>query len=335
MKSLSSGAIAGAPAQICAIFPGALGDFICFLPALHALGQEGLIDLYARSEFSDLAPEGVTVRSLECSEIGELFRPEQAARAAQNRFCRYTRVYSWHGSGNPEFVRRLEAITGGKARCFAFRPAYARGHQADYYLGCVRPHAARSRPAAINVGAEAIRWREDYWTKHSLENRPVLTVAPGSGAREKNWPAQFFATVVEWWRNATGGEVLLLIGPVEQELGGLDLLFERCIVAEDLSLAQVAATLAGSVLYLGNDSGISHLAAALGVRAVALFGPSDPLQWAPRGNKVVVLRRGLACSPCGGQAMKICPHRACLREFSAQEVISAMARLPEVVSLTR
>jgi ADP-heptose:LPS heptosyltransferase len=335
MKSLSSGAIAGAPAQICAIFPGALGDFICFLPALHALRQEGLIDLYARSEFSDLAPEGVTVRSLECSEIGELFRPEQAARAAQDRFCRYAAVYSWHGSRNPEFVRRLEAITSGKAQCFAFRPAYARGHQADYYLGCVRPQAARSQPAAINVGAEAARWREVYWTRHSLENRPVLSVAPGSGAREKNWPAQFFATVVEWWRNATGGEVLLLVGPVERELGGLDLLFERCIVAEDLSLAQVAAALTGSVLYLGNDSGISHLAGALGVRTVALFGPSDPFEWAPCGNKVVVLRHGLACSPCGGQTMKICPHRACLREFSAREVISAVARLPEVVSLTR
>jgi ADP-heptose:LPS heptosyltransferase len=333
MKSLSS-AIAGAPAQICAIFPGALGDFICFLPALHALRQEGLIDLYARSEFSDLAPAGVVVRSLECSGIGELFRSEQTA-PARNRFCRYAAVYSWHGSGNPEFVRRLEAITGGRARCFAFRPAYSRGHQIDYYLGCVRSHAARSQPATINVGAEAIRWREDYWTKHSLESRPVLTIAPGSGALEKNWPMQFFLTVVEWWRNATGGEVLLLIGPVERERGGLGALFERCVVAEGLSLAQVAAALAGSVLYLGNDSGISHLAGALGVRTVALFGPSDPLQWVPRGNKVVVLRRGLACSPCGWQAMKTCPHRACLREFSAQEVICAMARLPEVVSLTR
>jgi ADP-heptose:LPS heptosyltransferase len=281
-----------------------------------------------------LMPDGVVVRSLESSEIGELFRSEPAAVAAHSRFCRYEAVYSWHGSGNREFVRRLQAITGGKARCFPFRPAYARGHQTDYYLGCVCSRTTDAKPAPIKLRAEAIRWRQDYWKKHSLQSRPVLAIAPGSGAREKNWPAQFFLTVVEWWRHATGGEVLLLVGPVERERGGLDPLLDRCIVAASLSLAHVAAALAGSVLYLGNDSGISHLAAAVGVRTVALFGPSDPVQWAPHGGKVTVLRRGLACSPCG-ETMKTCPQRACLHEFSAREVIAVMARLPEVVILTR
>jgi ADP-heptose:LPS heptosyltransferase len=337
MKSLSSSDAAGVPAKICAIFPGTLGDFICFLPALQALRQQGLVDLYARSEFSDLAPAGIAVRSLESPEIGRLFRYETlgCVEEVENHFHRYDTVYSWHASGNPTFVRRLQAVTGGRARCFPFRQSCVQGHQSDYYLRCVSPDTACLESASISIRVEALQWRTDFWAKHSLQNRPVLAVAPGSGAREKNWPAQFFTRVAEWWRSATGGEVLLLLGPVEQERGGLGPLVRCCVVAEGLSLAQVAAALARSLIYLGNDSGISHLAGAIGVRALALFGPSDPDQWAPRGNNVVVLRRDLACSPCGEATMKACPHRACLHEFFAQKVIDVIARLPEVVTLTR
>ena len=58
------------------IFPGALGDFICFLPALERLAGEGEVNLLARSDYSDLVPPGVRVRSLECHEISRLFAAE-------------------------------------------------------------------------------------------------------------------------------------------------------------------------------------------------------------------------------------------------------------------
>jgi ADP-heptose:LPS heptosyltransferase len=333
-KSSSSRMNAPAQSEICAIFPGALGDFTCFLPTLEALRQRGLIDLYASSELIDLVPEGVTLRSLESPEISELFRLEPASTDGRHRFRQYDAVYSWHGSANPEFVQRLRAITTGRARCFAFRPDRVHGHQADYYLSCVG-HGPAHSPPAISIRLEAAEWRKSFWAKHALEGVPLLAIAPGSGAREKNWPAEFFLAIVEWWRKATGGQVLLLIGPVEQERGGLDELRRRCVVADRLSLAQIGAALAETVVYLGNDSGISHLAGAVGVRTVVLFGPSDHLQWAPRGDKVLVLRRNLACSPCDETTMKACPHRACLHEFPVRKVIGAIARLPEVVTLTR
>jgi len=90
-----------------------------------------------------------------------------------------------------------------------------------------------------------------------------------------------------------------------------------------------------SSVYLGNDSGISHLAAAVGMATVALFGPSDPRQWAPRGRQVTVISRQVHCSPCSNSIMKSCPHRACLSEISPEEVIDALITLPELVSLTR
>ncbi len=182
---------------------------------------------------------------------------------------------------------------------------------------------------------EALRWCEEFWAKHALQHRAVLTIAPGSGAREKNWPATFFHIVSRWWREKTGGEVLLLIGPVEQARGGIEPLLSECIVASDLSLSQAAALLSRADVFLGNDSGVSHLAAATGVRTVALFGPSDARQWAPRGRKVIVLGRHLDCSPCQDATMKACPHRDCLAELPPDEIIATLAHLPEVVTLTR
>jgi ADP-heptose:LPS heptosyltransferase len=320
---------------ICVIFPGALGDFICFLPVLQTLARAARVDLFARSEFAELTPEGVTVRTIETSPITALFRTELAVdEEAQRSFRGYAAVYSWFASGSREFTLRLQALTGDVARVFPFRPARVQGHQADYYLSCLN-HADDAAEPRVTIRPEALRWCEDFWVKYALHRRGVLTIAPGSGAREKNWPAESFQAVSQWWREKTGGAVLLLIGHVEQERGGIEPLRRHCIVASDLSLSQAAALLRRSDVYLGNDSGISHLAAATGVRTVALFGPSDPRQWAPRGKKAIVLWRNLDCSPCCDATMKACPHHACLTEFLPGGIIATLAHLPEVVTLTR
>ena len=321
--------------KICLIFPGALGDFICFLPALQTLSRGARVDLFARSEFAELTPEGVTVRSIETSHITALFRAElNNDEEVRRSFGDYDAIYSWFASGNREFARRLHALSGGVTRVFPFRPTKIEAHQADYYLSCVN-HQVDSANPDLMIRAEALRWCEEFWVKHTLHHRAILTIAPGSGAREKNWPAECFQTVSRWWRGRTGGVVVLLIGPVEQERGGVELLRQGCIVASGLRLAQVAALLSRSDVYLGNDSGISHLAAATGVRTVALFGPSAPRQWAPRGKKSVVLRRQLDCSPCQDATRKFCPHRACLTGLLPGEIIATLAQLPEVVTLTR
>jgi ADP-heptose:LPS heptosyltransferase len=336
MKSIEAQRAASFRRRICVIFPGALGDFICFLPALHALARAATVDIFARSEFADIAPQGVTVASLERPEVGKLFHFEAVDDAQVKRFFRgYDAVYSWFASRNEEFVLRLQSVTDGRARVFPFRPSVAEGHQADYYLNSVSHPDGFSAQPVVALRAEAICWADRFCARHSLQSRPVLAIAPGSGARAKNWPAEFFLTVARWWRQVTGGTVLLLIGPVEQENGGAEPLQSDCAVASNLSLAQAAALLARSDIYLGNDSGVSHLAAALGVRTVALFGPSDANQWAPRGEKVILLRRGIECSPCQEATMKHCPHRACLTELHPEEVIATLARLAQVITLTR
>jgi ADP-heptose:LPS heptosyltransferase len=249
-------------------------------------------------------------------------------------FATYRAVYSWHGSGSREFNQRLQAAAAGRVQVFPFRPSIAGIHQADYYARCLYAIAAPVRPV-VALRDDALGLCAQYWRQQSLEHRAVLALAPGSGSREKNWPEEFFVEISGWWQQAIGGTVLVLEGPVEEERGATQRLRECCVTLSGLTLSNLAAVLSRSQLVLGNDSGVTHLAAAVGVPTIALFGPSDPAQWAPRGPSVVILRRGVDCSPCTDLSMKRCPHRVCLTEFSPREVIAALGRLPQVVTLTR
>jgi len=336
MKQINHDPSEAVRSRICVLFPGALGDFVCFLPALQALVRDADVDLFARSEFADIVPGGVAVRSLEGNEISRLFAPDDAEdQRLRNVFGAYAAVYSWLGSQQNDFVRRLQSFSCGTAQVFPFRPSDDGTHQIDYYLSSLRVDGAVSREPVVGLHPEGIAWRDHFRSRHEFGGRPALVIAPGSGAREKNWPEEFFLAVVEWWRRVIGGVVVVLTGPVEEERGGTERLRRSCLSASDLSLTQVAALLAGSELYLGNDSGITHLAAAVGTRTVALFGPSNARQWAPRGKRVTVVSRNIECSPCRTRKMKSCPHRACLTELHPAEVIDVMASLPEVVTLTR
>ncbi|HEX2385995.1 MAG TPA: hypothetical protein VHL99_05495, partial [Candidatus Binatia bacterium] len=136
-----------------AIFPGALGDFICFLPALYEIARGRAVDLLARSEYRALLPPAINVTSIERREFAQLFVAGGDLGAAEEFFRRYDAIYSWSGSADAAFRENFARAAGAKGRLFPFRPAAPRGHITDYYLSCVdavpgaRPEVAL-RPAA-------------------------------------------------------------------------------------------------------------------------------------------------------------------------------------------
>ena len=164
--------------------------------------------------------------------------------------------------------------------------------------------------------------------------KPVLAIAPGSGAREKNWPVISFEAIARWWRERVGGSVITFLGPVEDERGGYESLCSYGLTIRGITVGRLAAMIARCILYVGNDSGISHIAAALGLPTAPVFGPSSVNQWAPRGNTVLVLRHQVPCSPCPVSAMKNCDHRDCLAALTPEEVIDKLERWPPLVTLT-
>jgi ADP-heptose:LPS heptosyltransferase len=310
--------------KILVIFPGALGDFICFLPALEALARRRRVDLLSRAEYADLAPRAVHVSSLERREVSRLFVPGAAPDAELERyFGAYASIYSWLGSGDKNLACAFQLLAGTRARLFPFQPDDDAMHISDYYLQCVgAPRLGEL--GAIPLNPDALCWRRRWCDEHELAGKKILALAPGSGAKEKNWPAGFFSRVARWWEEETKGKSIVVLGPTEEEgsEGGAD--WAGAVVARNLALAQVAALLSCCDIYLGNDSGTTHLAARLGIETVALFGPSDARQWAPRGKRVTVVSRGVECSPCDRRTMKICPHRRCLAELMPEAIIDAI-----------
>jgi ADP-heptose:LPS heptosyltransferase len=111
-----------------------------------------------------------------------------------------------------------------------------------------------------------------------------VAVHPGSGSRAKNWPLDRF---VECARRLSHGQPwLLVLGPAENHVVPT----ADANVARAMPLRRLGAVLARAGLLLANDSGVAHLAAACGTRTLALFGPTDPAQWAPVGRAVRTLR---------------------------------------------
>jgi ADP-heptose:LPS heptosyltransferase len=127
-------------------------------------------------------------------------------------------------------------------------------------------------------------------------NLHQIAIHPGSGGAAKCWPVENFAEVIErlWQQNRP---VLLLTGPADNDrlesiLGQLSPAPkpELVQVLANKPLLEVAHHLQACWGYLGNDAGITHLAAILGVPTVAIFGPSDPAVWRPVGPCVKVIR---------------------------------------------
>ena len=122
-----------------------------------------------------------------------------------------------------------------------------------------------------------------------------VAVHPGSGSTTKNWPLDRFEAIAHRVRQETSRGIVWLIGPAEKERGTLPHGASRDTVMADLALVEVAGLLALADTYLGNDSGITQIAAAVRRRdgratpTVALFGPTAPRVWAPRGEHVRVV----------------------------------------------
>ncbi|OGP71004.1 MAG: hypothetical protein A2Z73_07115 [Deltaproteobacteria bacterium RBG_13_60_28] len=160
---------------------------------------------------------------------------------------------------------------------------------------------------------------------------PFLAVAPGSGHDSKNWPLAHYYEVTRALAWEHGLRVVWLTGPAEEGLlpylQGLTAAQDHLLWA-NLPLTAVAAALARCRLYLGGDSGLTHLAAAVGVpKVLALFGPTDPRVWAPQGEGVRVLRAPCPQAPCALAREITCPDRVCLQNLAPDLVLATASAL--------
>ena len=286
------------------LFPGALGDFICFLPTLQALRERhaGQLMVVAKPELLDLVElPSLATASIDRREVADLFVVgKEPVPTTTALFGGFDFVYSWTGFGNPDFVGRLAAVSGGQVGVFRFRGMLPGEHAVDYYARCVGLTAHPVAPASIR---DDRAWLRAFRRQYRLGSTDTLVLHAGSGSPSKNWGG--FNALMRRWRERYTDMVVLLRGPAEAHIATRS--GPHIIALDGLRLPQVAALLRACSLYLGNDSGISHLAGAVGARGAVLFGPSDPTTWAPRSDQLRVLHAPTPCISCPQSAL--CTHR--------------------------
>jgi len=145
-------------------------------------------------------------------------------------------------------------------------------------------------PAALDVAPMVFGTEERAQAATIRARLPArfLALHPGSGSPTKNWPADRFASIAA--RLSRGEPFLVVAGPADRDAVAPLRAVRGAVVAEGLPARVLGALLSEAGLYVGNDSGVTHLAAASGATTLALFGPTDPASWAPLGRAVRVLR---------------------------------------------
>ncbi len=243
------------------IRPGAIGDCILSLPALECLRAE-YTEVWVPSAVTPLIRFADCVRSIASTGLDLMGLPEIDPPAGLiERLRSFDSIVSWYGSNRDEFRAQVSAL----GLPFRFLDALPRGriHAGDFFLkqaGCdglavPRIDCPHSQPANFCV------------------------MHPFSGSPPKNWPLDRFRDLAR----RVEMPVRWCAGPEEQLDGAVRI----------ANLYELACWLATARFYLGNDSGITHLAAAVGIPVVAIFGPTDPAVWAPRGERVRVVSGAL------------------------------------------
>jgi heptosyltransferase-2 len=276
--------------RILVIRGGAIGDLILTLPALkllrdafpsahlEVLGYKHIIAL------AELGGYANATRSIEYARLSSFFsRDGELAPELVEYFGSFQQVVSYLFDPDEIFANNLKRA--GVRNLIVGSPKITDQEHAARQLARPLERLALylDDPAATilpNEPHNVDRWR--------------IALHPGSGSETKNWPEERWATLAASLLAADPQWRLVLIGGEADaervtRLSGI-LPNDRVCCAQDLSLVDLAASLQNCALFLGHDSGISHLAAAVGTPCLLLFGPTDPEVWAPANPQVRTLR---------------------------------------------
>jgi hypothetical protein len=251
------------------VHTGGIGDFLLFCPSLKRLAEEGPVELAGRRDRLMLAVvSSITEDAHEIEAIGFESVFTQITPEFEKFAATFDRVVVWmRDEGRIESALRDCGVREVHVHPGLPPPGWNR-HACDYYADCLG--LGDLPPLSL--------------TFERYDRELDVVIHPGSGSRSKNWPLERFAAVANALVTA-GRDVSWLLGPAEEQWTP-PMCGEVLRPASVLTLARMLTSARG---YLGNDSGVTHLAAACGCPTVAVFGPTDPGVWAPRGEHVSVI----------------------------------------------
>ena len=278
------------PKHIAIIRSGAIGDFVLTLPAVNALQLA-----YPRSRFRLIGNPSILrlgpVRNLidiNSAEIAGLYNPEGAVpERTRALFAGVDLLLAYAVDPDRRLQARLSEIVRGRAIVFDPRPKRDT-HITEHLLAPLhRISVPVSDPIPrIPLNEVEVDHSHGILQRERLSS-PLVAIHPGSGGRGKCWPLPSFLKLARDLRALDAG-VVVLCGPVERHM--VDTLRAHVPSLIPGDLRGLAGLLHGADLFIGNDSGPGHIAAAVGTPTLTLFGPTDAETWAPRHPRARVLK---------------------------------------------
>ncbi len=330
--------------NILVIHMGALGDVILSLPALQLirhscgtarielLGTEPNLQLIAY----DLDAAGVT--SIDQARFAPLFLPGEPLSTELRQYLKgMDAIFVFSRNPDSALVDNLRKGFPDRLRVIpCLPPPEMIIHVTRYQLGALEHLGDGNRylPARLQVPHEDVRPQRRL-QRHLSDSSPgqakrLVGIHPGSGSPKKCWPRERFDDLLRSLTTEDDAAFLLFLGPAEEE-------WDRSVpdvpgsarirTIRNRPLHEVAQLLSLCRVYVGNDSGITHLAAALGVPTVAIFGPTDPRLWKPVGAQVTIVSPDTECAPCEREGRVDCEDRTCLKSIGVERMLKAVRTL--------
>ncbi|MCU0229709.1 MAG: glycosyltransferase family 9 protein [Bryobacterales bacterium] len=289
------------------IRPGAIGDCLCALPALYALRADET-EIWTNGAVAPLIPFATRVRSLAGTGFDLLGIPDAQPPAELLATLRhFDEVLSWAGFSQPLLRQRITQLPTRFHFFHALPAPQESGHVTDWMFQQTRTwHGLQVEPHAnASPGGRRFLLPQFAISAAPLVSRPLVILHPYSGSPAKNWPLTYFRELatrlqplcdIRWCASPED--------PLPADLSPDAWRHNR--------LDHLAQHLATAHLYVGNDSGITHLAAMLGIPTVVFFGPMSPSRWLPRGSRVYPV-----CAPQPGLPAAAIPFDAGLHAAQA------------------
>ena len=324
----------GNPRSFLLIRPGGIGDAVLLIPAIQAIRKQ-----YPSAKITVLAERRNASALQLCPEVANVLlydRPSELFTALRTSYDVVIDTEQWHRlSAVVARMTRAQVLIGyatnERSRLFAHPVAYSHDdYEADSFLHLLAPLGVEpGRPTGkfLVVPSDAGQRAEELLA--SLGTRQFVAIFPGASIQERRWGADRFRQIAELLK--TFGITAVVVGGKEDReqgefivSGGIGL-----NLAGRTSLSETAAVIERSALLISADSGVLHIAVGLGKPTVSLFGPGRSRKWAPRGERHIVINRGLSCSPCTTfGTTPPCPDNArCMKEITVDEVFNAAMML--------
>jgi heptosyltransferase III len=277
---------------------GALGDVLLSLQCIMSIGKHSApLDAVCRDDVGRLLKASAVVHGAFSSD-SSVFASWYAGRpdnAAQELLGCYGRMFVFTLRKGSDLAMNIARTIPDTRVIITVPPADDRTHVTEFRLRQLQDALRHDGPVRLSIPPDLRRQAREVLTRAGHDGQMRLVVLnPGSGGKRKCWPLDRYFKLAERVVEKEGAFILFLTGPAEEllvreQIEGFVRARTGMAHVADAGLTTVAGILAQCGLFAGNDSGISHLAAAVGAPVIALFGPTDPALWRPCGETVRVV----------------------------------------------